>query len=25
VKEAHVREHDKESVIHTIWLAERGP
>lgn len=25
VKEAHVREHDKESAIHTIWLAERGP
>jgi spermidine synthase len=25
VNEAHVREHDKESAIHTIWLAERGP
>jgi spermidine synthase len=25
VKEAHVREHNKESAIHTIWLAERGP
>ena len=25
VQEAHVREHDKESAIHTIWLAERGP
>ena len=25
VKEAHVREHDKESALHTIWLAERGP
>jgi spermidine synthase len=25
VHEAHVREHDKESAIHTIWLAERGP
>jgi spermidine synthase len=25
VQEAHVREHDTESAIHTIWLAERGP
>jgi spermidine synthase len=24
VQEAHVREHDKESAIHTIWLAGRG-
>jgi hypothetical protein len=25
VNEAHVRENDKESALHTIWLAKRGP